>query len=117
MKLKVSSVNRSTVFNCTAFLNDDDECWYSDAGETQFILVDFEEVKTFCKIKVQYQGGFAALNLSIKTPKISIEKMTEDTNQTQTILFDSISTQKVKLTFSNLSDLYGRLIVYKIAFE
>ena len=117
MKLKVSSVNPSSVFRSSDFLNDNDECWYSDAGEFQSILVDFEEVRTVSKLSIQYQGGFAALNIDIKTPTTLINHMTEDINQIQYVIFNPITTQKLKLIFTNLSDPYGRLIVYRLMFE
>ena len=117
MKLKVSSVNPSSVFDATKFLNDPEENWYSDAGTTQHIIFEFDEKLEFSSIKLQFQGGFGAYQMVIKTPSSEQTLFTEDVNDLQHFNFSTVTSKKVKLIFSDLADLYGRLIVYKIEFK
>eukprot|EP00834_Sanchytrium_tribonematis_P000153 NODE_3_length_80033_cov_0.932970.p70 type:complete len:119 gc:universal NODE_3_length_80033_cov_0.932970:56339-55983(-) len=118
MKLKVSSINPSSVFEADRFMVEEESCWYSDSGETQYITLHFEESRTISKVIIQYQGGFGALDVNLRTLDNSFTFQTEDSGIKQYLsLSNPIQTQKIKVTFSNLSDLYGRLILYNLNFE
>ncbi|XP_013794925.1 nuclear receptor 2C2-associated protein-like [Limulus polyphemus] len=124
-KIRVSSVlNRDVKQFGKQYLTDgnDDTCWNSDQGSPQWISVIFSKPVKIEKLQLQFQGGFvgkdcwieASVNKDEKLQKIQ-DIFLEDTNMLQTFnLQQVVETSNMKIVFNTSTDLFGRVIVYKL---
>lgn len=136
MKYKVSSVlNKNTKQFGKSFIFDGDEetCWNSDQGEEQWVMIKFDEAVTIKKddqltLHVQFQGGFSCRNCTVTFTTDEGDKVVtskcfpKDSNSKQTFTLkfsektemSSFNASMIKVTFSDPTDFFGRMIVYSL---
>ena len=94
-----------------------DTCWNSDQGETQHIVVKFDQTATIHRIRIQFQGGFAARSCKVKVNNVVKDTIyPTDTNNIQDFHVN-YTTSQIVLTFTEFTDFYGRLIIYLLEFD
>ena len=102
---------------------DDDEetCWNSDSGDCQFVNCNFKQETTLNKVQIQFQGGFSSKKIILQfcdSNKAVIKETIlypKDNNLLQEFSdFESISSSSVKILLTDLSDMFGRVIVYQL---
>ncbi|XP_072100540.1 nuclear receptor 2C2-associated protein [Mobula birostris] len=121
---RVSSVlNRDIKQFGKKFLFDRNEetCWNSDQGSAQWVLLQFPQSVKITELQLQFQGGFTGrmCRLEGSSRGADFMKITnfypEDTNCQQRF---SISEQpvvdKLKITFEESTDFFGRIILYHL---
>jgi hypothetical protein len=105
------------------FDKNDETCWSSEDGPTQAILLAFSKPVTLESIAIMYQGGYSSKELCLEvvcggdTTFVQAETMRPtDTSDLQ--LFDMVkpirNVQKLALKSLNASDLFGRIVIYKL---
>jgi hypothetical protein len=100
----------------------EDTCWNSEQGSPQWIAVTFEPVKTVCQIELVFQGGFVGKNCRLEAALSEGEELTkcldfypDDVSRAQTFNLDRPVTAKFfKIVFSDSTDFFGRVTVYKL---
>lgn len=120
---RVSSVlNRDTKQFGKKFLFDNNEetCWSSDQGSTQWVLLEFPQTVNVSELLIQFQGGFAGrlcrLEGDLKGEFFRItEFYPEDSNTLQRFcLKEPVNVNKLKIIFENSADFFGRIILYHL---
>lgn len=98
------------------FDNQSDTCWNSDRGDTQHIQLKFNQIETISKLCVQFQGGFAAKTIDfVREGSVVCTVYPGDENTEQMFELPSpVECQGVKLLLRDMTDFYGRIIVYKL---
>jgi hypothetical protein len=102
-----------------------DTCWQSDTGRKKHcIFVKFtepiEHLSSY-NFVIQFQGGFASKLINITTSNgAKIAVYPEDSNDVQRFslqeLPDSTTCDGVDIELRELTDMFGRLVVYQIDF-
>eukprot|EP01117_Protostelium_nocturnum_P010479 TRINITY_DN3773_c0_g1_i1.p1 TRINITY_DN3773_c0_g1~~TRINITY_DN3773_c0_g1_i1.p1 ORF type:complete len:129 (+),score=39.78 TRINITY_DN3773_c0_g1_i1:131-517(+) len=103
------------------FDGSDETCWNSNPTTPQWILIDFERAVKVEKILITFQGGFSAQSINVmkdegedKWEEVQ-EFHPEDKNLTQTfVLKEPVSLTKLKLHFPTSTDMFGRIVIYKL---
>eukprot|EP00347_Sterkiella_histriomuscorum_P006927 403350901 len=96
-------------------------CWYSDQGLPQFVTFKFEQAQQQLKtVKILSQGGFCPKEIAIYFDDKEVEgHEMEDSNLEQEININEenqkIKFSTVKFEFRQISDLFGRCIIYNIS--
>uniref|UniRef100_A0A3Q2YE74 Nuclear receptor 2C2-associated protein n=1 Tax=Hippocampus comes TaxID=109280 RepID=A0A3Q2YE74_HIPCM len=123
---RVSSVlNRDVKQFGKKFMFDSNEetCWNSDQGDCQWLILDFPQSVNVSELKVQFQGGFSAKTCRLEGTSNRDGDFTlishfypEDNNSLQIsfIIFEAAAVDRVKITFENSTDFFGRIIVYTL---
>ncbi|KAL6107696.1 nuclear receptor 2C2-associated protein [Pungitius pungitius] len=121
---RVSSVlNRDVKQYGKKFMFDRNEetCWNSDQGESQWVSLQFPRPVKVSEIKVQFQGGFSAKTCRLDGcpkdgPFSEISPFyPEDNNSLQSFpIKEAPAVDKVKIKFENSADFFGRVIVYSL---
>lgn len=91
-------------------------------GASQWILIKFNKIVNLRTIKIQFQGGFAATEVQLicsnqndNKEVLTEEFNLEDSNKEQQIkLNQSVNCDQLKIYLNNLSDDFGRVIIYKL---
>ncbi|NXQ89235.1 NR2CA protein, partial [Nyctibius grandis] len=110
------------------FDGSEETCWNSDQGTCQWVTLDFPRTVKVSQLHVQFQGGFSSRLCTLEgcrageePVKIS-ELYPEDTNAMQ-ISFatlragfqvEEMELDKLKITFENSTDFFGRIVVYHL---
>ncbi|XP_076230584.1 nuclear receptor 2C2-associated protein isoform X1 [Nomia melanderi] len=102
------------------FDNCPETCWNSDAGTPQWIIINFEQECNVSSFEIEFQGGFVGKNCQIEIVNQNIEYLEsffpEDKNTTQRFnLKESKKAKTFKFIFNESSDLFGRIIIYKLS--
>jgi len=106
----------------------DETCWSSDKGTPQKIDVVFDEEVKVSKLKIQFQGGFAARKMTLtavenndsdpsaeSSDTTPLELFPHDTNQVQEFELEKpLLTKTLRIVLHSSYDFYGRLIVYHL---
>uniref|UniRef100_A0A8C5QES7 Nuclear receptor 2C2-associated protein n=1 Tax=Leptobrachium leishanense TaxID=445787 RepID=A0A8C5QES7_9ANUR len=102
------------------FDKNEDTCWNSDQGSSQWITIEFPQNVWVSQIHIQFQGGFSSKACILEGCQKDEEFVKiadfypEDTNAHQRFTFSEQSVHKLKITFTNSTDLFGRIIVYHL---
>ncbi|XP_063003141.1 nuclear receptor 2C2-associated protein [Elgaria multicarinata webbii] len=103
------------------FDKNEETCWNSDQGSTQWLTLEFPQAVRASQIRVQFQGGFASRKCTVqgcrKGEDLSqvAEFYPEDTNSLQSFaLQEAPLSDKLKINFENSTDFFGRIIVYQL---
>jgi F5/8 type C domain len=119
-----STLNKDVKQNGKKFMFDDrmETCWSSDQGNEQWLTIEFEQPVNIGSIAVQFQGGFVA-----KTCQIALETPGDEANFSETIYPEDINPEqifkfsetrekvcKLKMTFIESSDFFGRIVIYSL---
>ena len=130
-KVKSSSVlNKSAEFKAANVLIDDESCWNSDADKDdqgQYLILNFNRSVIVIEFILQFQGGFVGENCNINiandlklindsTNIIASELSLEDNNESQSLKLDenNISGKYMKIIFNNITDMFGRITMYRL---
>ncbi|NWS64561.1 NR2CA protein, partial [Chunga burmeisteri] len=102
----------------------EETCWNSDQGTCQWVTLDFPRTVKVSQLHIQFQGGFSSRLCTLEgcrageeLAKIS-DLYPEDINAMQ-ISFAAFQVEetvldKLKITFENGTDFFGRIVVYHL---
>ncbi|KAE8632600.1 hypothetical protein XENTR_v10001595 [Xenopus tropicalis] len=120
---RVSSVlNRDVKQFGKQFLFDgrEETCWNSDQGSCQWVLMEFPQNVLVSQIHLQFQGGFSCQTCALEgcykdgeLVKIA-DFYPEDTNTLQKFTFAEQSVSKLRVSFLNSTDFFGRITLYHL---
>ncbi|XP_061457986.1 nuclear receptor 2C2-associated protein [Rhineura floridana] len=102
------------------FDGNEETCWNSDQGATQWLTLEFPQTVQVSQILIQFQGGFASRKCTVqgcrKGEDLSqvAEFYPKDTNSLQMFTLKEALLDKLKITFENSTDFFGRVIVYQL---
>nr|XP_038025094.1 nuclear receptor 2C2-associated protein isoform X1 [Anas platyrhynchos] len=98
----------------------EETCWNSDQGARQWVTVDFPRTVRVSQLHIQFQGGFSSRLCTLEgcrtgeeLVKIS-ELYPEDVNAMQRFEVEETALDKLKITFENSTDFFGRIVVYHL---
>nr|KAF6481291.1 nuclear receptor 2C2 associated protein [Molossus molossus] len=130
---RVSSVlNRNTRQFGKKHLFDQDEetCWNSDQGPSQWVILEFPQRICVSQLQIQFQGGFSSrlghLEGSQRNEALNkiVDFYPEDNNSIQisyrglwggvTFPVPATEVDQLKITFEDLTDFFGRVIIYHL---
>ncbi|KAM7328396.1 nuclear receptor 2C2-associated protein isoform X3 [Alexandromys fortis] len=120
---RVSSVlNRNSRQFGKKYLFDEDEetCWNSDQGPSQWVTLEFPHRVHITQLQVQFQGGFSSRHSCLEgsqggdTLRKIVDFYPEDTNALQTFSIPTVEVDRLKLTFEDTTDFFGRVVVYHL---
>ncbi|XP_046883479.1 nuclear receptor 2C2-associated protein [Hypomesus transpacificus] len=103
------------------FDNNEETCWHSDQGDTQWVALEFPQPVQVSELRLQFQGGFSGKTCRMEgSPKDgSFSKICdfypEDDNSAQSFPIREASVvHNLKIVFENSADFFGRIIVYSL---
>ncbi|XP_026554190.1 nuclear receptor 2C2-associated protein [Pseudonaja textilis] len=102
------------------FDRNEETSWNSDQGAIQWLTMEFPQTVQASQIQIQFQGGFASQKLILQGGRKGAALSTvaefypEDNNSLQSFPFKAEPLDKLKITFQNSSDFFGRIIVYHL---
>uniref|UniRef100_A0A8C6JJM3 Nuclear receptor 2C2-associated protein n=1 Tax=Melopsittacus undulatus TaxID=13146 RepID=A0A8C6JJM3_MELUD len=97
----------------------EETCWNSDQGTCQWVTLDFPHSVKISQLHIQFQGGFSSRMCTLEGCKAGqeLERIStlypEDSNAMQ-ISFAETVLDKLKITFENSTDFFGRIVVYHL---
>ncbi|XP_053145395.1 nuclear receptor 2C2-associated protein [Hemicordylus capensis] len=102
------------------FDGNEETCWNSDQGTIQWLTLEFPQPVQVSQIQIQFQGGFTSQKCTLQgcrkgeelSPVTSFYP--EDTNSLQNFLLPETTLDKLKITFENSTDFFGRIIIYSL---
>lgn len=103
----------------------DSNCWNSDAGDTQYFVIDFGGRNvTVHELRLQFQAGFSSeicrIEVQTTTSDGSWQATEEELEPSDSLELQSLSLeepvtcQRMKVTFEDCTDFYGRITVYQL---
>ncbi|GAB1293234.1 Nuclear receptor 2C2-associated protein [Apodemus speciosus] len=102
------------------FDQDEETCWNSDQGLSQWVSLEFPQCVQITQLQVQFQGGFSSrhsrLEGSLGGAALSkiVDFYPEDTNALQTFPTPTVEVDRLKLTFEDTTDFFGRVVIYHL---
>ncbi|XP_076215536.1 nuclear receptor 2C2-associated protein isoform X1 [Aptenodytes patagonicus] len=102
------------------FDTSEETCWNSDQGTCQWVTLDFPRTVKVSQLHIQFQGGFSSRLCTLEgcragegLVKIS-DLYPEDINAMQRFQVEETVLDKLKITFENSTDFFGRIVVYHL---
>uniref|UniRef100_A0A8C3PLR3 Nuclear receptor 2C2-associated protein n=1 Tax=Calidris pygmaea TaxID=425635 RepID=A0A8C3PLR3_9CHAR len=98
----------------------EETCWNSDQGTCQWVTLDFPRTVKVSQLHIQFQGGFSSRLCTLEgcrageEPVRVSELYPEDTNAMQRFQVEETVLDKLKITFENSTDFFGRIVVYHL---
>ncbi|XP_076978182.1 nuclear receptor 2C2-associated protein [Tamandua tetradactyla] len=120
---RVSSVlNRNTrQFGKKHMFDQDEEtCWNSDQGPSQWVMLEFPQRVRVSQLQIQFQGGFSSrrgrLEASQGTEALHkvVDFYPEDNNSLQIFPVPAAEVDWLKVTFEDTTDFFGRVVIYHL---
>lgn len=112
------------------FDNNPESCWNSDSGSPQWILIGLNSRARISDVVLQFQGGFAALEVELQMWNEETKDTKEchtfypaNANSAQSFVLSNREGQDLAaysnccIVFKKSSDFFGRIIVYKLQFH
>ncbi|XP_051034015.1 nuclear receptor 2C2-associated protein [Phodopus roborovskii] len=102
------------------FDQDEETCWNSDQGPSQWVTLEFPKRVHITQLQVQFQGGFSSRHSYLEgsqsgnTLRKIVDFYPEDTNALQTFSLPTVEVDRVKLTFEDTTDFFGRVVIYHL---
>lgn len=102
------------------FDGNEDTCWNSDQGSSQWILLEFPTIMQVTELHIQFQGGFTSRTAKLEGSRKNedfvkiLDFYPEDTNALQRFPMAAATIDKLKITFQDSTDFFGRIIVYHL---
>ncbi|XP_058148722.1 nuclear receptor 2C2-associated protein [Dasypus novemcinctus] len=102
------------------FDHDEETCWNSDQGPTQWVMLAFPQRVRVSQLQIQFQGGFSSrrgrLEVSEGTQALSkiVDFYPEDNNSLQTFPVPAAEGDRLKVTFEDATDFFGRVVIYHL---
>lgn len=91
-------------------------------GAQQWIMINFEKTCIISGFEIEFQGGFAGKDCHVEigdnngSTVIAERFFPTDTNGVQCfVLKNTVTGKSFKLVFNESTDLFGRIIVYKLS--
>ncbi|XP_027706997.1 nuclear receptor 2C2-associated protein isoform X2 [Vombatus ursinus] len=91
------------------FDEQDETCWNSDQGSSQWVMLEFPQPVRVSQVQIQFQGGRKSESLE----KIG-DFYPQDNNSLQSFPVADVTLDKLKVTFENSTDFFGRIIIYHL---
>ncbi|XP_077188118.1 nuclear receptor 2C2-associated protein [Paroedura picta] len=95
-------------------------CWNSDQGSIQWLILEFPHSVKVSQVQIQFQGGFASKKCTLhgcssggELAQIA-EVYPEDTNSLQSFSLPGSLLDKLKITFEDSTDFFGRIVIYHL---
>uniref|UniRef100_A0A8C0BP11 Nuclear receptor 2C2-associated protein n=1 Tax=Buteo japonicus TaxID=224669 RepID=A0A8C0BP11_9AVES len=101
------------------FDTNEETCWNSDQGTCQWVTLDFPRTVKVSQLHIQFQGGFSSRLCTLEGKEAGEELVKisdlypKDINAMQ-ISFAETVLDKLKITFENSTDFFGRIVVYHL---
>ncbi|KFP70476.1 Nuclear receptor 2C2-associated protein, partial [Acanthisitta chloris] len=101
------------------FDSSEETCWNSDQGTSQWVTLDFPRAVKVSELHIQFQGGFSSRLCTLEGCRTGEELVKisdlypQDTHAMQ-ISFAMLVLDKLKITFENSTDFFGRIVVYHL---
>ncbi|XP_015283859.1 PREDICTED: nuclear receptor 2C2-associated protein [Gekko japonicus] len=95
-------------------------CWNSDQGSIQWLTLEFPHTVKVSQVQIQFQGGFASRKCTLygcsRGEELSqiAEVYPEDSNSLQSFSLPEALLDKLKITFEDSTDFFGRIVVYHL---
>ncbi|KAM6107276.1 nuclear receptor 2C2-associated protein [Pterocles gutturalis] len=110
------------------FDGSEETCWNSDQGTCQWVTLDFPRTVRVSQLHVQFQGGFSSRLCTLEGCRAGEELVKisdlypEDINAMQISFVKRLRgfqveetvLDKLKITFGNSTDFFGRVVVYHL---
>uniref|UniRef100_A0A452GII8 Nuclear receptor 2C2-associated protein n=1 Tax=Gopherus agassizii TaxID=38772 RepID=A0A452GII8_9SAUR len=103
------------------FDGSEETCWNSDQGSSQWVMLEFPQPVKVSQLQIQFQGGFASQLCTLEGGRKGEELVKisdfypEDINALQSFRTEETMLDKLKITFENSTDFFGRIIVYRLS--
>ncbi|EFB19143.1 hypothetical protein PANDA_000578, partial [Ailuropoda melanoleuca] len=122
---RVSSVlNRNTRQFGKKHLFDQDEetCWNSDQGLSQWVILEFPQRIRVSQLQIQFQGGFSSRRGHLEGSRGGealskiVDFYPEDNNSLQISCWSlwAAEVDQLKVTFEDATDFFGRVVIYHL---
>lgn len=98
----------------------EETCWNSDQGTCQWVILDFPRCVKISQLHIQFQGGFSSRLCTLEGCREGeeLERIStlypEDSNAMQRFQVEETVLDKLKITFENSTDFFGRIVVYHL---
>ncbi|NWI69771.1 NR2CA protein, partial [Todus mexicanus] len=101
------------------FDGSEESCWNSDQGSSQWVTLDFPRTVRVSQLHIQFQGGFSSRLCTLEGPGLlwgSLCLSLPAAVSRSCLLFQVEETvlDKLKITFANGTDFFGRIVVYHL---
>lgn len=102
------------------FDQDEETCWNSDQGPCQWVSLEFPQRVQITQLQVQFQGGFSSRHSRLEGSRDGealskiVDFYPEDTNALQTFSIPTMEVDRLKLTFEDTTDFFGRVVIYHL---
>ncbi|XP_010869882.2 nuclear receptor 2C2-associated protein [Esox lucius] len=103
------------------FDSNEETCWNSDQGDSQWVTLEFPQPIRVSQLKVQFQGGFSGKTCRLEgcLKDEDMDKIAdfypEDNSSLQSFPIQAAPTLNcLKIVFENSADFFGRIIVYSL---
>ncbi|XP_006995530.1 nuclear receptor 2C2-associated protein [Peromyscus maniculatus bairdii] len=102
------------------FDQDEETCWNSDQGPSQWVTLEFPQRVHVTQLQVQFQGGFSSRHSCLEgsqgkdTLSKIVDLYPEDSNALQTFSIPTVEVDRLKLTFEDTTDFFGRVVIYHL---
>uniref|UniRef100_K7GHV2 Nuclear receptor 2C2-associated protein n=1 Tax=Pelodiscus sinensis TaxID=13735 RepID=K7GHV2_PELSI len=102
------------------FDGSEETCWNSDQGSSQWVTLEFPQTVKVSQIQLQFQGGFASQLCTLEGCRKGDELVKiaefypEDIHALQIFRTEEATLDKLKITFENSTDFFGRVVVYRL---
>ncbi|XP_074834360.1 nuclear receptor 2C2-associated protein [Carettochelys insculpta] len=99
----------------------EETCWHSDQGASQWVILEFPQTVQVSELQIQFQGGFGSQLCTLEGCRKGKElvRISEiypaDSNALQSFRTEAATLDKLKITFENSSDFFGRIVVYRLS--
>ncbi|XP_065278293.1 nuclear receptor 2C2-associated protein [Emys orbicularis] len=103
------------------FDGSEETCWNSDQGSSQWVMLEFPQTVKVSQLQIQFQGGFASQLCTLEGGRKGEELVKisdfypEDINALQSFRTEETMLDKLKITFENSTDFFGRIVVYHLS--
>ncbi|KAB0395209.1 hypothetical protein E2I00_019614, partial [Balaenoptera physalus] len=82
------------------FDQDEETCWNSDQGPSQWVILEFPQRICVSQLQIQFQGGFS-----------SRQGRLEGSQGSEAL---SKIVDRLKVTFEDATDFFGRVVIYHL---
>ncbi|XP_051025729.1 nuclear receptor 2C2-associated protein [Acomys russatus] len=102
------------------FDQNEETCWNSDQGSSQWVSLEFPQRVHIAQLQVQFQGGFSSRHSRLEGSQgeEALRKIADfypdDTNALQTFSIPPVKVDRLKLTFEDTTDFFGRVVIYHL---
>ncbi|XP_005409748.2 PREDICTED: nuclear receptor 2C2-associated protein, partial [Chinchilla lanigera] len=102
------------------FDQDEETCWNSDQGPSQWVTLEFPQRVCVSQLQIQFQGGFSSqrgrLEGSQRGEALSkiVDFYPKDDNSLQTFSVPPAEVDQLKVTFEGATDFFGRVVIYHL---